>query len=446
MLVLTIAVFALNVWTSHTESAVSAVDEREHIDHLVQAADFQIPRNGAPLEQETLRELCERGSEYIKWPTRCPSGHLDPTKFSVGGVNIAGDPPLYYLVTAPPARALRAVMPFWDSLVTWGRILGSVWLLLAFYLVLRASDTLEIPRARMLAALLLITALPATLEATTTVTTDATAFASGAAVLLAALAWERTGRTKWLVALLAVAITAVVLKNTNAIGVLVVFVYFVLRAIAGARREGTGDERPWRHYALVGAALVVACVFGLRVVEKGIESLRAPIAEHAYTKAELRSKSRLDPLRSESGVDSFGITNVLGAQTLFGMFPPTSEIAAPIDRSAGDHAVWYDVAVRAATLLAIAALLFNVFGFSFGNRGTLIGVATVVALIAGGSLLVLYRRYVNDAVEVVVPRFGISALPAIAIVIAAVSKGRLAQWVVAGIAAGLFATALLVLV
>jgi hypothetical protein len=446
MLILTIAVVGLNVLVARTERAVSLVDEREHIDFLVQASDFKVPRGGGTLEQETLRELCTRGSQAIKWPTHCPSGHLDAKKFAIGGIDIAGDQPLYYLLTAPTARALRAVVPFEDSLVSWGRFLGSVWLLIAFYLTLRAGDALQLPRARVVAALLIVAAVPATLEATTTVATDATAFASGAAVLLAALAWERTGRSQWLVALFGAAAVSVLLNNTNAIGVLVVLTYLGLRALASRFTAPTDHERPWHHYVAVAVGLVIASWFGIQVLEKQLEKVADPAVVHTYTKSELKTKSRLDPLRHEATVDTFGIDNVLGPQALFGMFPPTADIAPPVSRSVGPHAPWYLVAAGAAAFLFTAALIANIFGFSWTDRRTLLGVSTLISLIAGGALLVLYRRYVNGSVETAVPRFGISALPALGLVLAGASKTRVAQWVVGGVAVGLFVTALYTLV
>src|SRR6266511_2787444 len=198
MLLLTLAVLVLVVATSRTESRVSAVDEREHIDHLIRAAHGDVPRDGVTLSQETLHELCSRGSEYIEWP-RCKPGRLDPADYAVGGVNVAADTPFYYLVTGPAARLLRAISPGWESLVTWGRVLGAAWLLAGFYLILRIGDRLDVPRWHLASALVLVAALPIVLTASTTVTPDASAIVVGAGGLLAALTWERTDQVRWLV-------------------------------------------------------------------------------------------------------------------------------------------------------------------------------------------------------------------------------------------------------
>jgi hypothetical protein len=462
MLVLTFAVLMLNGLTIRAQPPVSAVDEREHIDHLVTAAQGHIPQGGRILTQETLRELCSRGSEYIKWP-RCKPGRLNPADYAVAGVNAAGDEPFYYLVNGPAAWTLKEVVPGSDSVVTWGRLFNSVWLLLGFYLVLRAADRLGISRARTVLALLLVAALPVQLFATTTVTPDATSFVAGAGVLLAALAWEQTGRRAWLLATVAVAAAAVVTKSTNGVAVLLVFVYFLLRALGAARESEIDAEtktktkadveatpepaaepslpRSWRQYVVFGVLVVGGMAVGT-LGWKEAQKHRASPTPQDYNKAVLASAARLDPLRAEP-TEVFKLTGrmLFGHTTVFAMFPPIREPAPPIRRSVGPHATWYQDFVSAASFLVIGALLLGILRLSFADRGNVLALATTITLLIAPTLMVAYRWYVDKTFDPIVERFGLSALPAVALVVAAVTKERLAQVALAVVSIGLFATA-----
>ncbi len=457
MLVLAFAVLLLNGLTIRSQTSVSAVDEREHIDHLITASNGGIPQGGRILSQETLRELCQRGSEYIKWP-KCSPGQLDPAKFSVAGINVAGDEPFYYLVNGPIASALTDVVPGSDSIVTWGRMLNSLWLLLGFYLVLRAADRLAISRVRTVLALLLVAALPVQLYASTTVTPDATTFVAGAAVLAAALAWERTGRRAWLIATLVIAAASVVTKSTNGLAVLLVFVYFALRALEGVRSSrvaaasktdtaATGDPprdapRPWRQYVVFGLAVLVGMTAGT-LAWKEAERHRTTPTPQDFNAEVLASFKRLDPLRAEP-VEIFHLSGAMlfGPATVFSMFPPIREPAPPVSRGVGPRAPWYIDFVSAASLLIVGALMFSLLNFSFTDRGVLLALATTITLLIAPTLMVAYRWYVDSTFDPVVERFGLSALPAIALVLAAITKARLAQIVLAVVSIGLYVTAL----
>jgi len=456
MLVLTFAVLLLNGLTVLAQTPVSAVDEREHIDHLVTAANGNIPQGGRILTQETLRELCSRGSEYIKWP-KCKPGHLDPADYAVAGVNAAGDEPFYYLVTGPAAWALKEVVPGSDSLVTWGRLLNSVWLLLGFYLVLRAADRLAISRVRTVLALLIVASLPVQLFASTTVTPDATTFVAGAGVLVAALAWERTGRRAWLLATVVIAAGAVVTKSTNGLAVLLVFVYFALRVLGTVRKSKTesetktttktqpapepGSPRPWRQYAVFGVAVVVGMTAGV-LGWKEAEKHRTTPTPQDFNATVLTSAKHLDPLRAEpKEVFELSGAMLFGPSTVFAMFPPSREPAPPVRRGVGAHAPWYVDFVSAASLLVIGALLFGILKFSFADRGSVLALATTITLLIAPTLMVAYRWYVDNTFDPVVERFGLSALPAVALVVAAVTKERLAQVVLAVVSVGLYVTA-----
>jgi len=440
MLVLAVALLVLNVLTLRTVSQVSAIDEREHIDYLLRGSHGRIGQNGDVLTQETLRELCSRGSDIVVWPP-CTSGRLDPREFAPRGINISTQAPFYYLATGLSARALRAATPGWESLVTWGRALGTLWLLVGCYLVLRAGELLRIPRWLMVGALLLVAALPTQLHASTTVNPDATAFVTGAAVLLAVLAWERRGRGLWLLGIAAAA--ALAFDPTNAVGILVALAYLGLRALGATR--GVGPEpRPSVARCSVAAAVIVAGgVVAVGGWEVGSRLLSPPPRQESATPAEHR---KLDPNRASYPTEGLPVRRILSADSVFGMLPPVVDVAPPAERLSEPNATWYRLFATAASIAILGVLISLCLRASLRERVPMVGVAVVVVLVVAGPLFELYRYYVDGFFEPVVPRFGISALPAVALVLAGVARDRIPLLVLSTVAAGLYATALLTLV
>jgi hypothetical protein len=439
MLVLAVALLVLNVLTLRTVSQVSAIDEREHIDYLLRGSHGRIGQNGDVLTQETLRELCSRGSEIVVWPP-CTPGRLDPREFAPRGINVSTQAPFYYLATGLSARALRAATPGWESLVTWGRALGTLWLLVGCYLLLRAGELLRIPPWLVVGALVLVAALPTQLHASTTVNPDATAFVSGAAVLLAVLAWERRGRALWVLGLTAAA--AAVFDPTNAVGILVALGYLGLRAL-GANRGVGPEPRPSVARCSVAAAVIVAgAVVAVAGWEVGSEQLSPPPRQESATPAERR---RLDPNRASYPTDGLPVRRILSADSVFGMLPPVVDVAPPAQRLSEPNATWYRLFATAASIAIVGALISLCLRGSLRERQSLLAVSVVVGLIVAGPLFELYRYYVNGFFEPIVPRFGISALPAVVLVLAGLARDRVPMLILSTVAGGLYGTALLTL-
>lgn len=435
MLVLAVALLVLNVLTLRTVSQVSAIDEREHIDYLLRGSHGRIGQNGDVLTQETLRELCSRGSEIVVWPP-CTPGRLDPREFAPAGRNVSTQAPFYYLATGLSARALRAATPGWESLVTWGRALGTLWLLVGCYLVLRAGELLRIPRWPLVGVLVLVAALPTQLHASTTVNPDATAFVSGAAVLLAVLAWERRGRGLWL---LGIAAAAAAFDATNAVGILVALAYLGLRGLGTARGVGPEARPSPSRCAVAGAVIVAGAVVAVGAWEVGSRQLTPPPPQERAGPSEER---RLDPNRQSYPTDGLPVRRVLSADSVFGMFPPVADVAPPERRQSEPNATWYRLFAAAASIAIVGAVISICLRASFRERLPQLGVAVVVALIVAGPLFEVYRYFVDGFFEPVVPRFGISALPAVALVLAGIVRDRIPLVVLSIISVGLYAAAL----
>jgi hypothetical protein len=450
MLLLSVIVVVLVVPTARTVSGISLIDEREHIDNMLRGSHGRIGHPGQQLTQETLRELCARGRAAPFIPNYAPvapfpacpsSGRLDPAAFAYKGVNTSTQDPPYYLVTGLTARALRALTPGWESLVTWARVLGAAWLLAGMYLVLRLGDLLEIDRKPLVAALVFVAALPTQLHAETTVNPDAMAFLAGAAILLAGLAWER-GRANiaWLVT---VSTIAVWLDRANAVALVIVFAYLALRAWRGAR--GGARERPsWTRVVAAGAAVAVAAVAVVgawQAVERRLRPETAQTAQASEPGKVFPAEST--PIRT----GGFPFDSAFSGESLFGMLPPVQDIAPPVARSTGDNAVWYRTFSAAASAAIVGVLGAGLFGFSGTDRVRALAAATLLALVLTPVFNHIYNYFVNDYFVATVPRFGLSALPAIALVFAAIaSRSKTAYVILIGLAAGIYATALVTLI
>jgi hypothetical protein len=439
MLLIAALVLVLNGITLHKVSSVSNLDEQYWVDHLVRGSHFEIEQSGDVITQEALRELCKRGFEGGAPGPPCHAGHLDPRKYLPKGVNYAGHSPFYFLITGPIARVLRASpidLPPNDSLLTWGRLLGSAWLLLGIYLTLRAGELLNVRRSILVIALILIAATPALLHADTIVNPDATAFAAGAGVLYAGLLWERRGKGIWFVAL--AALIAAAFDPTNGIGVFVVLAYFALRAIGRATSNDDKNDkyvRSWQEYAKVAAVIVVAAV----LANRGWDRLYGFLQDNVLTQPPPIPKGK-NPITHAYAVDSLSLTQLIGSQTIFSLLPPFADVALPAARSDA----FYTTLAKGAELLTLVGIGAVLLRDRLTSAISTLGFALLAALLACPTLLVIYNYVVGSTYDAPVARYGLSALPAVAIVLAAAVRTRFSELVLVAVAAGLYVSAIVV--
>lgn len=438
MLLLSVLVIVLNGATVANVSSVSRIDETYYIDDLIKASDFGINQSGDRFARETLVELCERGGDPpLHFPTCVPP--LKPDRFVAGGVNYLETVPTYFFVTGVPARVLRALpvdLGPHDSLVTWARLLGTAWLLLGCYFTLRIGDLLGVRRRNLVLGLLLAVGTPALLHASTIVNPDATAFAAGSGVLLAVLAWERHRCGLWVPILAAFAAAAMKLPNT--VGVMVALLYLVIRAVRSRLGCEDDDLRSVREYGMSVAGVFVGVVVAVRGLD----------AVWDYVRHQALGSADTDPLLSpevveqanEYRVDTINGDAVIGATTVFSIFPPIGDIAPPARRVGGLFATFAQV----ASYLMIGALtVIPLVSRRFVDRVSHLGAGVLAALLVTPSLFVLYWYLFLGTNDLVVPRYGLSAMPGIVVVLAAVSsRARFGTWVLGLAAAGMYLSAL----
>jgi hypothetical protein len=425
MLVLTVLVLALNVMHIQGYAFLSPYDENHHIDYAYRAAHGEIViQPDALFAEEILPEFACHGSQVAGWP-ECGRDDYEPEAFGWRGVNSAvGHPPYYYVSTGVTARALGALPVTPNSFVTWARVLGSAWLLLGCYLTLRIADSFRIKRVITFFALLLLATTPVLLHASTTVNSDASAFAGGALLLLACLAWDR-GRSLWVPAIGAFACAA--LDPNNGVAFLVVLIFLGLRASGRLSLDEASDGREAKDY--LWAALVIVGAGALAVL-----SWRVVFGVLAHNQELLE----LHPNHHHFVVDSFDLDWLVGRNALFDNFPPIYSSVVP-DVLRTEPRVLF---VSAGGFLLLGALFAVIMGAVQGSgRLRALALATLAALLLASPVLVLYN-YISAGAHFFIPtRMLLSLLPAVAVVLAYACSHRIARVALAGCAIGMYVAA-----
>ncbi len=426
MLVLAGLLLVVNVMHVREYAFFSLFDETQHVDYVLRAADGQIVvQPDDQLRQDTLREAACHGSQRFAFP-ECGRDRYDAGDFLFRGLNsAAAHTPYYYVATAQAANALSSLPAAPDNLVTWSRFLGTAWLLLGCYLTLRIADLLGVNRRLIVVALVLAAMTPVLLHASTTVNPDATAFAAGALLLLAGVAWER-GRSLWLLGLAAFACAA--FDPTNSVAVMLLLVYFALRALAPS--IGVGDAVPRRERRSYAAAGLVSVVGAIAAV------VTWDIVYRLTT--DNRHLLALNPTHSDYIVDALRLEWLLGRDAFFHNFPP---IFGPVP--AVLETMPRAVFTSAGGFLIVGALFAVVMGAkALNERFSALAYAVLAVLLLATPALVVYNYFFGGIYFEIPVRMELSLLPAVALVVAGVCSGRVARVVLVACTAGLYLAAL----
>lgn len=410
ILIVATALLALSIRSS---PQLSATDEQEHLDYLDKAGDGHLVRLGETLGPVTLREYACRGLDGhpdLALPP-CTSRELAAVDFPAHGFNTVSEhPPLYYLVNGPLARVLTRVGAV-ESSLTAGRLVDALWLWVAMTLLwmLLAEGGVS-PLARLVVASLLL-ATPVVIEAETKVNPDVTAMATGAAVLLLALRWER-GRSAWWWVVLA-GILAAATKETNLIGVGLAAGYLVIRSCSTPSPTAVGwSPRAFRWVAAATCASALVTTAAWQI---------------AYMKRALVPESA-NPLTQQYYVDSLSLSTILGEGTRL-LTPVHQPFLLEPFRGHG-------VAIVLMTLTDAVLVGALIGGIAFGThtgRTTVLATATVLVLLATGPVLAVVEYASQHVFFATPPRYGLSALPACGLLLGEALNKRLAL-----IAVGLF--------
>lgn len=389
--------------------AFSPIDEFQHYDYVVRVLSGELVQTGERVGPEAMAEESCRGVDApgVVLPPCGATDQQRPEAYQELGFNTAsGHSPLYYALTAGPARLLTAASPL--SLFSASRLVGALWLAGGLLLVLAVGRELRVPVPALVGTCLWAAGSPALLHSLSTVNPDSTALVAGGLVLLAGLRWDGGRWPLW--ALCASAALATALKVTNVLGVLAVAVFLLLRApgtTALARLRGR-----------------VAPLLAL-----GASALAPQVVWTLYTGATAVVDPATIPMTQRFAVPSIGLRDLLG------------NVSAVVNPTTGYTPGF--LAVSAFVSLSAAALGWLLLGGMVGaalggvEDGARLDLARANLLLAlvGGPLIVVLTYLGAGAYFPVPARYGLSLLPGSLVLVACLARGRAAGLVLLGLGA-----------
>ncbi len=411
LLVLVLVACGINLGHVWRYDEVSPIDEAQHLDSLIRIPRGDLIGSGERMGQETLRiETCHRiDSPFDAAVPPCEPGAppLDVTTFQEEGYNTAYiHPPTYYFVDGVLARVVDAVLPGDHDLLTTGRLAGLIWVVGGVVFLWLLLDELDAGLVARSALILLAVTAPTVLHGSATVNPDATALMTGAAVLWAALRWERERVGAWLP--LALTALAAATKVTNLMGVAVVLLYLVLRAVS---RSGLTDEPRWWTWRVARAHLLAPGGTGRRLLAMVAGMLGVVVTVSfawfiGQKLLEVAPPSTV-PMVYRYQFDRFPFTDIATSwhQTIS---PFVERYVAPFLRT---RTVLTTAAV--VDLLLVAGPVAGTILAGRRTRERTLGVAALVVLPLVGPVLALFNAVVQGLFVVVPSRYGLSIVPAL---------------------------------
>lgn len=401
MVVLGLELTVLVTMHVHSFVALSPVDELQHFDNLVRtSAPDLAPEPAEPIAQETLREVRCREKNKSAWmlapeSDSCRLSVYDPQDFAWEGRNASiGHVPAYYAVTGGVARIFRSIVPTW-GLLTWARLVGVLWAMAGCYVTLRVAAVMDVRPWSATLPLGLILAVPSQLEASSSVNPDAALLLVGAGMLFAALRVDQERASVW--SLLAVVAAGVLVDPAAVVAVLLVGAYLLLRSLQ--RSSVSRVRRP----NVVAAISMLVVAGGALLAWATLYAVLATPADNSGS-----------PQSELYAVDRLSLDQVLGSSAVLAMFPPTAQpnAPAPLQREP------VQLLASLSTLLLAAALVGGSLRARVRGRLSMVAVAGSVALLSAGPLIIL-ANYLRSGWYFSIPsRYGLGALPAVAVVLA----------------------------
>jgi hypothetical protein len=403
----------------HTYSTLSPIDEFQHVDYLDSIQHGDLVHRGDRVGETAMREQACRGIdlEGVVLPP-CSTPEFDPAEFPAAGYNHTyGDPPTYYLLTAPLAVLLEA-LPGVHSVVTAARFIGVLWLGAGLALTFLLARRLGADRRAAVGATLMIASAPVVVHTSATVTTDAPSLLVGAVLSLTALAVaEQRIAWPWLAGGAALA-TAFKVTSLTVVGA--VFVFFLLRAVVewtSTRSSSPIEHEPLGHPSASGspsrrwASLLPAAAV---LVGALVPILAWSIVTSATSSATVDEM----PIQQQFAADSIGWTEI--ARNFFNMFSPLIGAYIPTFM-ATQNVITMGYLVN---ILLLSALVGLAWCGPIRDVAPRIAASTAASMLLSPSVFVI-MLFVTLHVHYGIPaRYGLSLLPASAACLAVVASTR----------------------
>lgn len=390
---------------------LSPVDELQHADYMIKAAHGELLRRGDTIGPEAAREAACRG---IVDPNRVvPDCTTNPERppwlVEQTGVNTEEiQPPVFYAVTGVLARGIRAALGM-SSIITAGRLVGGLWLAAGAALLWVLLGRMQVHPVARWGVTALVACSPQMLGVAAVINNDVTAIVAGAGVLLAAVAWEQRSVHGGIV--LATVVAAISVKPTNVVGVGVAAGYLVLRALVAHRSAG----RMPAMLRMGGAMIGVAAVTGLLFL--------------AFHDAIARAEPLANPNTAYFQTDHLTAKQVVqalpnGVTPMRDPFLPPFLATTPVR-----------VVIRAGHWLLLGALLVVIAAAARKSREWPLAVSALVACLLAGPAYVVLNYVASDIYFNIPPRYALSAVPGLAVVLGSLLRRPLLGRVMAGLAA-----------
>ena len=404
---------------------LSPIDEGVHLDYVDRASNFEIPRTGDFMGQNSLQITACMGISLpgIVLPA-CGPGPYVPAEFPGGGFQYeAQQPPLYYFVTAPMRPFVQFFAGTRDYTMSL-RLTGAIWLAVGLIVLWFAGRKFEVDEWTLVGAIFVAGCAPNVVYYSSIVSNDAASILAGSIAALAIAPCIKSSPSRQRTfALFAVGFAVAMLKPMNVLplGALALFLF----ALHASRNPKWRDER--RRFFLQwlrgGGSLVAGG--GVAVATWYL----------IYTRIGYVDPKTM-PVFAGLAISGFPIATVFSqGSALLGL--ATDSAASP--GLAQPSGALFRVLTRAIFITAGLAGLFSV-------RRTwehLLGLATILVLIVGGvgiSLVFWLSLKMDPGAP---SRYGLPLVPLLVIVMAAHEGNRLRQLSIWGIGTGLFVTTLI---
>lgn len=414
LLVVSLVLVGLHVRSYET---LSPIDELQHIDYVIRAGEFDIPRRNERVEFEAMEEAACRDVDapnYIGPP--CGLDEYDPADFQEKGFNTSASQfPPYYVVTGVGARALTAVGIF-DSKVTAARMIGAVWQAAAWAVVWYLLAMLGVGRRARAVAIGLLMVTPLVIfHAGATVNADVSLMLCGALAVLATMKFE-AGRLRWWW-LIPIYAGLFFVEATNILAIAACAVYLVVRRALDT--EATWGER------LAPLLVLPALLFFRLRVAGWVQDALFPAVRR--TKASERASSA--PRFTDYRIDGVSWDKVLAQ--LETTFTPVRNpyFSAPLRSQ-------YTVAgVQLLNWLLISLMFATAVYLAVSSRVAWWARVVMLALLTAGPFYTFYFAYASNQDYPAPARFALPLVPLMVVVAAVAIDRTKAFWVASAVLA-----------
>lgn len=380
---------------------MSPVDELRHLDYAIRITEGELPKLGDKLEGPAMRTEACRGIDLPGWTNPpCDTPKFNPPQFRDDGWQTASPhPPTYYAVAGVVGKTLRS-LGITNSILDGARLVSGIFLALGLIATLLLAREFGMSDVPVLSVLTMIMVFPSLLHSSSIVTPDSLSMFVAATLGVTTLKWLKGHISLRAVCIASAFVGFSKLTNLLAVALFAVFVYFAHRSTFETAR----DQRATRLAA--GAILISGSIPSFVWIT--FDRLRATI----------------DPMVVPQNI-----------QLAHEGFPPLSSLIMP-----GNILAWLppygsyfytafiSQGVLTMTTLVVGLFLGGMFAsiLRFDSREPMSLFATTTATLAivGAPALITATAVTSGVLVGAAPRYGLSLLPAMVVIVASHIRGR----------------------